>query len=78
MDLIAGSRSAHGGSDVGDVTVSDLASVNPDVTVNVTLTTKFSAEDPWLLTETYLAVAGSLDDIPPLALMTWGGVPNNP
>lgn len=64
VDLIAGSRSAHGGTDVGDVTVSDSASVGTDGTVNVNLTIKFSAEDPWLLAETHLAVAESLDDIP--------------
>ncbi len=75
VDPIAGSRSAHGGNKVGEVTVSDSALANPDgISADVTLTIKFSAEDPWLLAETHLAVAESLEEIPPLALMTWSGV----
>ena len=65
VDLIAGARSAHGGTDVGDVTVSDSALANPDgVSVDVTLVVKFSAQDLWLLAETHLAVAETLEEIP--------------
>jgi hypothetical protein len=44
VDLAAGTGSAHGGNDVGEVAILDSPSVDPDgVSVDVTLVIKFSA-----------------------------------